>query len=189
MGLVVGDSVLPATEDDADPLVGQGAFGHAGSFSFGELGLVVGVGPATSFDGDAGEFVERLAEELAAGPSRADESALAALGGQGRDTGGGGQLLGAGETLPVVSQCGEDTGVGFRAAGQGLEEGVIGVFANERGDLSLVSADRLVQGKELGDEGLRVAGAGAQQTGSLERGVAPKRTSSRSSIFLLDPSP
>ena len=86
--VVVGFSVFPHLEEDADPFEGEGADGgvvfHAGGF----FALVKGFGPGAPASGVVGEFVEGLLEELGAGAARLDRLGLAAVLGDGNSLAG-----------------------------------------------------------------------------------------------------
>jgi len=67
-GFVVGRPILPAAEEDADPLEGQGTEGGMMAFPAFSLEVVEGAGPGGVLDGESGELVESLAEEGGSGP-------------------------------------------------------------------------------------------------------------------------
>ena len=75
---IVGEAVLPASKQDADPFKGQSAYGNVVTLASGDLGLIVGLSPGAETDRVSSELVKRLSLELWAGPSEVDAEALAA---------------------------------------------------------------------------------------------------------------
>src|SRR4029450_1742625 len=68
--LIVGSAILPAAKDDAEPFVCQGPHRRVGRLVLGALLLVVSLSPFALAKRLAGKFVEGLAEELRAGPTK-----------------------------------------------------------------------------------------------------------------------
>ena len=86
-GLVIGDAVLPAAPQDADPFEGEAAEDGLVAFAGAFLPEVIGLGPGTLGDGLAGPLDEGLAEELGRVPAPVDPELPAAAFGH---RGGGG---------------------------------------------------------------------------------------------------
>ena len=77
-GLLVGSSLLPASEDDSDPLECERADGGVVRFAALSLPLVVEFSPGAETNGFGCEFNEALAKEFGALPSPAHVAVLAA---------------------------------------------------------------------------------------------------------------
>src|SRR5215204_5463272 len=104
---VIGLVLLPAAEDDALPLVGEGALGLMGAPAAFELEGVEGTGPAAVRNGAAGKLMEGLSQVGWTVPPPLREVHLAAADGDRSD---------AAEAL--------DLGRGFEAAAIGAERDV-----------------------------------------------------------------
>ena len=76
-GLVIGDPVLPATVDYAQPLEGQRADRYVMIFPLADLHLVERLRPGAPVPGLSGEFVNALADELGTGPTVTYDAGLA----------------------------------------------------------------------------------------------------------------
>ena len=85
--IVVGLTVFPHAEEDADPFEGEGAEGGVAAGARGAFGFVEGFGPGAPASGVVGEFVEGLPEKLGTGAAGLDRLRLPALLGDGCDTG------------------------------------------------------------------------------------------------------
>ena len=77
-GIIVGDTVLPAAEGDADPLESQRPDRRVVVFAGVFLLVIVDSRPLAEGDRMAGPFVECLAEKLRTSPPEVDPFALAA---------------------------------------------------------------------------------------------------------------
>ena len=95
--LFVGDMVLPASEDDSDPLVSESAKSGVVFGALGDLLVVEGTGPEAFWDGLADPFDEGLVEEMGLGEAAMNVARVAALFGDRGDPGEAQDLVGMGK--------------------------------------------------------------------------------------------
>ena len=79
MGFIVESMVLPAAEQNTDPLIGQRPNGSLMLFAFYPLALVEGRSPARLLARQVGVFMKRLQQEFRAGPTTMDPAGTATL--------------------------------------------------------------------------------------------------------------
>src|SRR5258705_1881339 len=107
---VVGDAVVPAAPDDADPGAGQYAYG-VGMVVAASAGVGVDLGrPWVGVAAVVGECGDRDAEAFVAGPTEVHGPMPAGLVGDGGGSGQGGDGVGAVIGLPAVAPLGEHLG-------------------------------------------------------------------------------
>src|SRR4029453_3214886 len=95
---------LPATEQDANPFEGQSAERGVVTFAGGTLLEIEGFGPGGAFTRAVGELVERLQQELRAGPAAVNVTLFAAPLRDRRDSREGLQLRRGLEMLAVAAK-------------------------------------------------------------------------------------
>lgn len=156
-GFAVGFVVLPASEEDALPLVGEAAEYGLMALSLGFLPLVVGFGPEGLDDGLGGPFDEGLSPEFVAGVAAVDEVRLSTLFGDRGDAAVFLDFRGVCVFAPIAAKEGEqpcrECGSGSGEAGE--DPGVLmggGFCRDEVVEALDAGLDRADLGNESEDE-------------------------------------
>jgi hypothetical protein len=151
---VVGEAVLPAAPDDADPGSGEDADGVGVAQLAGSGSGVDVCGPGGGVAAVVGEVDDRVAQLLVAREPERDRVQLPGAAGGGRDPGQGGQRVVGGEASAGVTDLGQQGGgahdPAFGQRGEDVRVGVeLELFADlvfEQVDAAVEVPDRLEQG-------------------------------------------
>ena len=100
---VIGDTILPAACDDANPLKGQGAHSDMVLFPLFSLPLIEGSGPQGVWNRSGCKLVEGLLEVFGTDETMMNPAGLATLAGHGSNTTEAGQGAGS-PTLSIFSE-------------------------------------------------------------------------------------
>ena len=102
--LIVGNTLLPAAEEDADPFVSQRTNGGVVFLSAFNLKLVVRLSPGGPSPGVVRKFMKRLPNKLRTGHAPMDPMLLATLLGHRSDTGELLHFRSCGITIPIRAE-------------------------------------------------------------------------------------
>jgi hypothetical protein len=146
VGVVVGNTVFPATKGDSDPFESQCPDGGVMVFSAIPQETVVSGSPVTEADRVSGPFVKGLTEKARAGPANVNPFGLAAALGNGSDSGERLQVRGTLVAVSLRSEGSQQTRSERRAsAGKRIKDDEIGVYCCRLSDLTVEAGDPFPQ--------------------------------------------
>ena len=145
--LVVGGSLLPTLEQDANPLERQGADDGVKFLTLAFVIVHIVARPLGGGDGEACKLMEGLPGELGTGPAHEDRPGVAAAAGDWRDAAETLDVVGFGIPRPICAKEGEQPGGHGRAgAGQLVEELNLGMLVKDLFDPVVVIGNDRVEG-------------------------------------------
>jgi len=146
---------LPATKQDADPFVGQGADDDPVTFFACLLHLVEGAGPEAVADRFVGVFDKALVKEERSGEAAVDNGGSPAAFEHGSDATEVEHRFCAFKAFAPGTERGQESGtIGGAAAGQSGKERGVRVLGKDASDLAIEAVDGSVRGAQSQDERL-----------------------------------